>query len=816
MSDDAETEVRRPEETPTLVVDSEPRSALQLTPGAILGGRYRIVSLIGSGGMGAVYRADDLKLGQTVALKFLANHIAAARLLDEVRIGRQVSHPNVCRLYDVVEVDGQSFITMEFVDGEDLASLLRRVGRLPSEKALAVARDICAGVAAAHEKNVVHRDLKPANVMIDGRGRGRVTDFGLAVAGAHASDNAGTPAYMAPEQLAGEPASTASDIYALGLVLYEIFTGRRPFTSSSTHDLMMRQRARDYTRPSVVTNEVPAAVERTIVRCLDPEPSERPASVAEIIRDLPGRDALSLAVAAGETPSPAMVAAASKSGDISPALAWTLLAVTIAGFIANAAIGDRNRIRVKAPEVLQERAREILADAGASARRDSDLLLNEQSGSVVAIYRQSGSAMVPRNADGILRANDPPLEPGMSSVMLDANGALLAFTIVPPVVDRSTARDVPQWDRFIRDAGYDPAMLRAATPERTAPVDTDSKFAWLAKDGRRIEAAAFHGRPVWFSAKTLERRGDFSPRGTPADRLAFAMFAAFMIGIPIAGLFLARANIRKKQIDRAGAARAAVTFGVAMLLALMFHAHHPMTFVDEWIMTSWHVAQATFWALITAVFYVALEPLVRKRWPQILIAWTRLIAGRFSDAMVGRDVLMGAAASVIAVLVWHSTYAVTQTALVGWVSGIGPARWVVFLVGRTFCEALFRGFGMILLLLLMRAFVRHDLLASLITMLLIAASALGDAPGPLGIRLFYAVAASLAGIVLARQCGMLAVMAYAFFLVIQQRMPFTLDPDAWYFGRSAVVLALLLLVVVYAFRVSMGAKRWLPRLAFEV
>src|SRR4051794_23045855 len=268
MTDDAETEARRPEETPTLVVGSEAQSALQLTPGAVLGDRYRIVSLIGSGGMGAVYRADDLKLGQTVALKFLARHVATARLLDEVRIGRQVSHPNVCRLHDVVEVDGQSFITMEFVDGEDLASLLRRVGRLPSEKALAVARDICAGVAAAHEKSVVHRDLKPANVMIDGRGRARVTDFGLAFAGSHANDHAGTPAYMAPEQLAGEPASTASDIYSLGLVLYEIFTGRRPFTSTSTHDLLMRQRACDYTRPSVVTTDVPAAVERTIARCL--------------------------------------------------------------------------------------------------------------------------------------------------------------------------------------------------------------------------------------------------------------------------------------------------------------------------------------------------------------------------------------------------------------------------------------------------------------------------------------------------------------------------------------------------------------------
>jgi len=815
MPDDAPTEVRRPEDTPTLVVDAEVRRALQLTPGAILGERYRIVSLIGSGGMGAVYRADDLKLGQTVALKFLAHHVATARLLDEVRIGRQISHPNVCRLYDIAEVDGQSFITMEFVDGEDLASLLRRVGRLPAEKALAVARDICAGVAAAHEKNVVHRDLKPANVMIDGRGRGRVTDFGLAIAGTHATDNAGTPAYMAPEQLAGEPASTASDIYALGLVLYEIFTGRRPFQSSSTLDLIQRQRARDYTRPSVVTSEVPAGVERTIVRCLDPDPTARPSSADEIVRQLPG-DALSLAIAAGETPSPAMVAAASKSGELTPVIAWTLLAVTIGGLIANAAIGDRHRVRVKAPEVLRERAREILADAGATARRDSDVLLEQRSGTVVTIYRQSDGAMRPRNPDGALRPNDPPLEPGMSSVTLDANGMLLSFTIVPPDVDRSIARDVPQWDRFIRAAGFDPAMLRATPPERSAPVDTDGKSAWLAKDGRRVEAAAFHGRPVWFSSGPLVPRGDPRLRGGTADRLAFAMFVAFMIGIPITGLFLARANIRKKQIDRAGTQRAAVTFGVVMLIALIFHAHHPMTFVDEWIITSWNVAQATYWALNLAVFYVALEPLVRRRWPQILISWTRVISGRFSDAMVGRDVLLGAAASVITVLIWHATYALSQSVLIGSVYGIGPARSVVFLIGWAFGEALFRGFGMILLLLLLRAFVRYDLAASVITMLLIAVFTLGDAPGPLGLRAFYAVAASIAGIALARQCGVLAVMVYAFFVLMQQRLPFTLDTDAWYFGRSAVVLIVLLLIVAYAFRVSMGAKRWLPRLAFEV
>ncbi|MBI1874126.1 MAG: serine/threonine protein kinase, partial [Acidobacteria bacterium] len=167
----------------------EPGSRLtsheRFLPGAILAGRYRVVGPLGRGGMGDVYRADDLKLGQSVALKFLTARMARdrewlARFHNEVKIARQVSHPNVCRVHDIGEVDGEPFLSMEYVDGEDLASLLRRIGRLPSDKAVEIARQLAAGLAAAHHNGVLHRDLKPANVMIDGRGRVKITDFGLA------------------------------------------------------------------------------------------------------------------------------------------------------------------------------------------------------------------------------------------------------------------------------------------------------------------------------------------------------------------------------------------------------------------------------------------------------------------------------------------------------------------------------------------------------------------------------------------------------------------------------------------------------------
>jgi predicted Ser/Thr protein kinase len=247
-------------------------------PGTILAERYRIVGLLGQGGMGEVYRANDLKLGQPVALKFLPqatakNQQMLARFHAEARIARQVSHPNVCRVYDIGEADGSTFLSMEYVDGENLHSLLRRIGRLPPDKAVEIARKLCAGLAAAHDKGVLHRDLKPANIMIDGRGQVLIADFGLAaLAGQLDGSNVrdGTPAYMAPEQLAGKEASVRSDLYALGLVLHEMFTGKRAFENGS-----------ERITPANVTSgvkDVDPLVERVIVRCLNVDPRNRPAS----------------------------------------------------------------------------------------------------------------------------------------------------------------------------------------------------------------------------------------------------------------------------------------------------------------------------------------------------------------------------------------------------------------------------------------------------------------------------------------------------------------------------------------------------------
>ena len=204
----------RPVSSPVLSLD-----AGAFAPGTMLADRYRIVALVGRGGMGEVYRAEDLRLGQAVALKFLPatlerDPVARERLAAEVRNARTIAHPNVCRVYDIGEVQGRSFLTMEYIDGEDLASLLRRIGRLPAAKALEITRQLCAGLAAAHDRGVLHRDLKPANVMIDGRGQARITDFGLAVEAGPAmspSDFAGTLAFWGFRNVLGRQAAFSAE-----------------------------------------------------------------------------------------------------------------------------------------------------------------------------------------------------------------------------------------------------------------------------------------------------------------------------------------------------------------------------------------------------------------------------------------------------------------------------------------------------------------------------------------------------------------------------------------------------------------------------
>jgi len=434
--------------------------------GTTLAGRFRILGLLGKGGMGEVYRALDLTLNQMVALKFISHaahtsEAALARFRNEVRMARQVSHPNVCRVYDIGVIEGLHFHSMEYVDGEDLASLLRRIGRLPSDKALEFARRLCAGLAAAHERGVLHRDLKPANIMIDGRGQVRITDFGLAaLAGdVHSGDiRSGTPAYMSPEQKAGKDVTTRSDIYALGLVLHEMFTGRRPGDSHAT--------------PTTLVKDLDPTVERVILRCLDADPRNRPSSALNVAMALPGGDPIATALAAGETPSPGMVAASGEKEGLQPRTAMACFVGVVLLLVALVLLSGKTTLLGRAPlslppDALADRARVMLRQFGytedpvdsaygfaagldlASYQRylrsanDFDhrweRLASHQPALTVFWYRQHQDYLQPvgflsnqGRTSGQVGQRDPPLTAqGMVSITLNANGRLESLDALP-------------------------------------------------------------------------------------------------------------------------------------------------------------------------------------------------------------------------------------------------------------------------------------------------------------------------------------------------------------------------------------------------
>jgi len=243
--------------------------------GEVFAERYRMVALLGRGVTGEVWRAEDLVLGIPVALKIIHSTTAEGRrlLLNEARLARRITHPAICRVFDIGEDRFRTFLSMELVEGEDLAALVDRVGRLPSEKVADIGRQLCEALAAAHAHGILHRDLKPANVLIDENGSVRITDFGIAVMRDDTghNTNVGTPGYMAPEQLtSGTPVSEQTDIYALGLVLYELLVGRRPVEP--------READAERPRPSAIVPGVDLRLERVVMQALSPDALDRPPS----------------------------------------------------------------------------------------------------------------------------------------------------------------------------------------------------------------------------------------------------------------------------------------------------------------------------------------------------------------------------------------------------------------------------------------------------------------------------------------------------------------------------------------------------------
>src|SRR5580698_4109963 len=272
-----------------------------LSPAALaaLGVRYEILGEAGHGSMGNVYKARDRETGETVALKLLKPEIASDqammdRFKNELLFARKITHKNVCRVYEFNRVAGIAYTSMEFVEGESLRSVLNRFGGLPQRKATDLALQICSGLKEAHAQGIVHRDLKPENVMIDAQGNVKIMDFGIArsmEAGTRLTGSmVGTPAYMAPEQVAGKPVDYRTDIYSLGLILYEMFTGAAAFTADNSIAVALKQMREEAVPPHQIDPAIPAYIERTILKCLLKEPANRFQSIAQLEHALNGSE----------------------------------------------------------------------------------------------------------------------------------------------------------------------------------------------------------------------------------------------------------------------------------------------------------------------------------------------------------------------------------------------------------------------------------------------------------------------------------------------------------------------------------------------
>jgi serine/threonine-protein kinase len=759
-------------------------------------------------------------------------------------------------VYDIGEHEGQSFLAMEYIDGEDLASLLKRVGRVPEEKGVEVARQLGAALGAVHDQGLLHRDLKPANVMLDGRGQVRLTDFGLAAAAqdlSAADVRSGTPLYQAPEQRAGREVTARSDLYSLGLVLYELFTGRRPFPGGDT--------ATPPSKPSSHVSGLSPAVEQVILRCLEPDPADRPRSATAVLAALPGGDPLAAALAAGQTPSPRLVADADPGdGRLRPAVALGLVAAVVAGVFVCGWIGGlvllspRAGMREAEPALMRHQAREVLAALGHDEppadsayrylgyhefldyRRANDPAPGVWDGrwrgledgrppAMYFFYRSARGPLAPTNyhirreTSGQMDSlNPPPVEPGMAGVALDLRGRLLRFHKVadyvrpdsaPPPADAAT-----DWRPAFAAAGLDYEAFAAnpVPPRLRPPLAADARFAWdgpypdPAVDRVRVEAAAVGGKPVFFVV-VFPWDGEETGSTFTYPRLPL-LGVLFLYGLPLVAAGLAWRNWRAGRADLAGAAKLA-----GVLFALWF---------ARWALTAHHVADnrehqlfemglglALYQAVLAAALYLALEPVVRKRWPWRLVGWTRLLAGRVRDPLVARDVLVGlATGTLVAVLIHHRTVGPAWAPELTWPIAAGeyefdPTR----CVANPLTTGVGVGFLYFFLVFLAHWACRDRRLGAAVVVLALLALFMSSPDQDKPVTLALSVIVGSLGLQwVALRFGLLAFLAA--FLPIGWLLVngWSLDVRAWYATGPTLGVAVMLALTLYAAYTATGGR----------
>jgi serine/threonine-protein kinase len=733
---------------------------------------------------------------------------------------------------------------MEYVDGEDLAALLQRIGRLPSDKALEIARKLCAGLAAAHERGVIHRDLKPQNIMLDKRGQVVIMDFGLAaVASSLRGPEArnGTPAYMSPEQLRGESVSAKSDLYALGLIFYELFTRRRAFDASSVAELVTMQESARPASMTAIASDIDPAVERVIQRCLRPDAAERPATALAIAAALPGGDPLAAALAAGETPSPELVAASGHTEGFSlkyaiPCLAFVVLALIAYPFLmAPLSLLPATPMEYP-PAVLEHKAREFAAGFGYRDKpvdrfsyfdwnRGLIRFLRAKPGTnkdwarffaaespVTYNYRQSQDYLL-APPDGDISMDRPaPTAPGRISIVLDSQGRLRSFRAVAPRFDdgAATTQDIDQASLF-RAAGYDRAQFQESAPRLVPAVPFDRRVAWkgavhgLPAVDITLEAAYWHGKLANFAVLWPWDKSDSGGGATTAKyQVALEIFTCLFITLSIvSAIYMARRNLARGRGDRAGAYRLAV-FEFASFVFFTTVGYHFIPRTDMIGYLSLNIAGALTLAMLLWTLYIALEPAVRARWPHSLITWNRLLAGQFGDARLGSHILTGTVLGVAMryAFIWRQQVIVANGGSqdgtdLDLILGVRP---MASNLGNRMFSAVLAGVAIFFLLIGLRALLRRDWLAAPAAGLLLA---LQDSDWHTSTHIWLDLSIKLAvycgvAFVLLRM-GLVPAIVGLFVVNVLGNMPLSADLSSWYNAVTVFEMGMVAAIAVYGF-----------------
>ncbi|HEX6280204.1 MAG TPA: protein kinase [Pyrinomonadaceae bacterium] len=851
---------RRREPTEIMPKGNETQPSGGFTPGTVLAGRYRLIMSIGKGGMGEVYKADDLELGQAVAIKFLPpavakDEAALKRFRSEVRTARQVAHPNVCRVFDIAEANGVYFITMEYVDGDDLSGLLRRIGRLPSDKAIETSRQLCLGLHAIHDAGILHRDLKPANIIIDSKGKARITDFGIAGVEADLTRDdfrSGTPAYMSPEQLDGDGVTQKSDIYSLGLLLYEIFTGKQAIQFESLPELLIKRQTTTPTNPSEILKDIDPIVERTILQCLEKDPDERPKNALQVALMLPGGNPLEAAIAAGETPSPAMVAAAPKKGTLSLRIATLCLAVLVLALAFNAFIEYKYWViptDEKSSELLAARSRTIAANLGYPDKptyirygfafdaffidrllAGDEMVMNSwemmksgQPSPRMFRYRESPKPIVPW-AGPQVTVQDPVMEvPGELRILTDPVGRLVEFKVIPELQGSADQTRSVDWGLLFIEAGLDISKYTLVQPDFVPPVFADAKAKWtgpfLSDPSLTVEikAAAYNGRPVWidvsmpWAASVTQSVREIMEPPIFIQVLVLVLVTLISLGVVIVSWH----NFRSGRGDFRGSLRVMLVILLVSLASGLLLADHVLSLVGEMWVLLVITRNSIFISALGGLMYSALEPQLRRVWPELLISWSRLVAGDARDPMVGRDILMGAICAGIAYSLSSTAFLIPHWLLNAPVPPITHAfRWDGFLPGLAnslsyvpWAIAMTLAITFVVLIVLFITRRRWIAAAALLGIYILIS--FGGAPGdfPLWIDLLAAVTVAVLITASLVRFGILGLAVFQLFFVTLANSPFIFTPASIYFEVSVAQLMVMLGVIGYGFVVSLGGAK---------